>query len=83
MNHPIQAEHQVQERQQELFLLAEAGHAARRARVHREGRGLERWRRAVGRTLVTLGVTVGLPRDRRRPAVEGAMALLDRNGCLT
>ncbi|MDQ3980210.1 MAG: hypothetical protein M3314_11765 [Actinomycetota bacterium] len=83
MNHPFSAEHQVRERQEELLLLAQSAQAARRARTGRPGAGLEHWRRALARTLVVLGVTVGLPRERRRPAVEDAIALLDRNCCLT
>ena len=76
MQHPFAAEQEVRDRQEALLALAQSAHAARRVRAQR-GSPLDRGRRALGRALVTLGVTVGLPRDRRRPAVENAVALLD------
>ena len=83
MNAPLATEHEVRQRQDELRILAQASHAARRARAGAPGTGVDRWRRRLGQALVTLGVTVGLPRERRRPAVEDALALLDRNCCVT
>lgn len=83
MNHPFAIEHEVRQRQQDLAALALAAQTARQARARVEGSGVERWRRTVGRALVTLGVVVGLPRGRRRPAVEHAVALLEPERCLT
>jgi hypothetical protein len=83
VHHPFAVEHEVRQRQEDLMALAMATQAARRARARTEGGGIERGRRAVGRALVTLGVVVGLPRGRRRPAVEHAVALLEPERCLT
>ena len=83
MNHPFAAEYEVRQRQQELRALAEAFHATRRARASTSGAGVDRLRHRLAQGLMTLGVTVGLPPERRRPAVKDAMALLERDGCLT
>ena len=71
MNHPFLVEQQVRDRQEELRMLAQVSWTDGGEAVHR-------WRRAAGRALVTLGVFVGLPRERRRPAVADAVALLER-----
>ncbi len=87
VTHPFAVEHEVRQRQQDLVALAEAGRAASRARARSRGRTVtgpvDRWRQTVGRALVTLGVIVGLPRERRRPAVDHAVALLERDPCVT
>jgi hypothetical protein len=83
MNHPFVAEFQVTERQEELRTLAQASYAARRARASTAAAGVERLRRRIAEGLVTLGMIVALPRERRRPAVEDAIAVLDRGACLT
>ena len=83
MNHPLAVEYGVRERQEQLRTLAQASHAAHRARAQGSGTGIDRWRRRLAQALVTLGVIVGLRRERRRPAVADAIALLDRNCCLT
>lgn len=83
MNHPFVAELQVRERQEELRTLAQASYAARRAKASARGAGVDRLRRRTAQGLVTLGVMIGLPRGRRRPAVEDALAVLDRGACLT
>ena len=64
--HPYVIEQLVEERQQQLRLLARADAGARAAR--REARD-SAWRRAVGRALVAGAVTVGVPRSQRRAAL--------------
>jgi hypothetical protein len=75
VTHPITIEHQVQERQQQLRQLAQSAHVAHRARA--EAGEVGSWRRRLARALVALGVAVGLPRQRRQPALREAVALLD------
>ena len=83
MIHPYATDDLVRERQAQLRALAQASHAARRARGHASGGGIDRWRRSLAQALVTLGVTVALPPERRHPAVQDAIALLDKNCCVT
>ncbi len=58
----------------DLVDLAQAEHATRRARRARGD--VAAWRRAIGGMLVAVGVGVGLPRQRRDPALRQALSLI-------
>lgn len=76
MQHAFGMERLAEERYRELATLAQAEHAARRAR--RERGELHTWRRGVGTALVRFGLKVGLPKPQRAPAVAMLeSALLD------
>ena len=64
----------AEQHHRDLVGLAQAEHAARRAR-----QGTDRvrpWRQSFGQFLVSVGVGVGLPRQRRSGALRQARAIL-------
>ncbi|MCA1846447.1 MAG: hypothetical protein LC792_25280, partial [Actinobacteria bacterium] len=64
----------AEQHHRDLVGLAQAEHAVRRAR--QGGDFVRPWRHSFGQFLVTLGVGVGLPRQRRSGALRQARALL-------
>ena len=66
-------EQMAQDHYRDLVHLAQATHAADGLRPVRG------WRRRVGQALVTAGVGVGLPRQRRAAALSEARCLLVEN----
>ena len=79
---PYVAERMAAVRGSELSALAEASHVARRHRRARRaqavaaGEAVRAWRLALGRRLVSAGLRVGLPPQRRPMASRDASALL-------
>lgn len=70
---PIVLQQMAEDHYRDLVQLAQAAHAASGARPVR------RWRQRVGHALVTLGVGVGIPRQRRATALSEARALLRKS----
>ncbi|MFN2503051.1 MAG: hypothetical protein ABR540_02260 [Acidimicrobiales bacterium] len=73
MQHAFGTERLAEEHHRELVTLAQAEHAARRAR--RQRGEVHPWRREMGTALVRFGLRVGLPKPRRAPALGTAAAL--------
>lgn len=79
---PYLAERMAAVRRSELAALAEASHAARRHRRVRRAQAVaaeeavRAWRLALGRRLVSAGLRLGLPPQRRPLARRDATALL-------
>ena len=71
---PFIVQQMAEDHYRDLVQLAAAAQAARGARPVR------RWRRGIGQALVTLGVGVGTPRQRRATALRAARALLLESG---
>jgi hypothetical protein len=76
---PFLVTQMAEEHHRELIALAQAEHAAHRSR--RAGERVRPWRQGFGQFLVTLGVGVGLPRQRRTGALREARALLADDCC--
>lgn len=70
---PVNVEQMAQDHYRDLVQLAQATHAADGFRPVRS------WRRRLGQALVSLGVGVGLPRQRRAAALSEARCLLLEN----
>ena len=70
---PVMVEQMAEDHYRDLVQLAQAAHAADGFRPVRS------WRRQLGQALVTMGVGVGLPRQRRAAARSEARCLLLEN----
>ena len=70
---PLIVEQMAEDHYRDLVHLAQAAHAAGGIRPVRT------WRRWVGRALVSFGVGVGLPRQRRAAALSEVRCLLLEN----
>jgi hypothetical protein len=68
--HPYVMEQLVQARRQEI------GRLRRNDRRGCQAEGVGEWRRSAGRALLSLAVTIGVPRTQRDPARRSAAALL-------
>ena len=70
---PMIVEQMAEDHYRDLVHLARAAHAADGFRPVRS------WRRRVGQALVTMGIGVGMPRQRRAAALSEARCLLLEN----
>ena len=86
---PYVVERMAETRRDELVALADAQHVASRYRRARRDQAVaadeavRAWRLAVGRGLVSAGLRLGLPPQRRTTARHDAHALLDGDDLVT